>query len=84
MNKYKCPCCGCFTFEDKPNGNYDICPVCFWEDDPIAYDEPNEKFDCNRVSLLQAKENYQAFGACRIDMVSHVRKPNEDELTGIE
>ena len=84
MNKYKCPCCGCFTFEDKPNGNYDICPVCFWEDDPIACDEPNEKFDCNGVSLLQAKENYLAFGACHIDMVSHVRKPNEDELTGIE
>ena len=51
MRKYKCPCCGYFTFEDKPNGNYDICPVCFWEDDPIAYDEPNKEFCCNGVSL---------------------------------
>ena len=83
MKKYKCPCCGYFTFEDKPNGNYDICPVCFWEDDPMAYDEPSEEFCCNRVSLLQAKDNYLAFGACRIDMVCHVRKPNVDELTGI-
>lgn len=33
--KYKCPCCSFYTFYDKPNGNYDICPVCFWEDDPI-------------------------------------------------
>ena len=84
MRKYKCPCCEYFTFEDKPNGNYDICPVCFWEDDPIAYDEPSEEFCCNGVSLLQAKENYLAFGACCIDMVSYVRRPNADELTGIE
>lgn len=84
MKKYKCPCCGYFTFDSKPDGNYDICPVCFWEDDPIAYDDPNEECDCNRVSLSQAKNNYAEFGACHKDMISHVRKPNIDELTGIE
>lgn len=31
--KYKCPCCGYFTFEKKERA-YDICLVCFWEDDP--------------------------------------------------
>ena len=35
IGKYKCPCCGFYTFDEKLNGNYDICPVCFWEDDPI-------------------------------------------------
>ena len=29
--KYKCPCCGYFTLDER--GEYDICPVCFWEDD---------------------------------------------------
>lgn len=33
--KYKCPCCGYYTFDEKPNGNYDICEVCFWEDNKL-------------------------------------------------
>lgn len=82
MKKYKCPCCGYFTFESKPDGNYDICPVCFWEDDPMAYDDPYEECSCNKVSLNQAKHNYVEFGACHKDMISYVRKPNADELTG--
>lgn len=31
MSKFACPCCGCLTLEER--GGYDICPVCFWEDD---------------------------------------------------
>lgn len=31
MSKYACPCCGCLTLDER--GGYDICPVCFWEDD---------------------------------------------------
>jgi len=31
MGKYACPCCGCLTLDER--GEYDICPVCFWEDD---------------------------------------------------
>ncbi|HEI2325144.1 TPA: hypothetical protein SI485_004590, partial [Escherichia coli] len=28
---YKCPCCGYLTLPER--GQYDICPVCQWEDD---------------------------------------------------
>lgn len=31
MGKFACPCCGCLTLDER--GGYDICPVCFWEDD---------------------------------------------------
>lgn len=31
MKKFACPCCGCLTLDER--GCYDICPVCFWEDD---------------------------------------------------
>lgn len=31
MKKYKCLCCGYQTLDTR--GEYDICPVCFWEDD---------------------------------------------------
>ena len=78
--KYRCPCCGHHTFKNKPVGEYDICPVCFWEDDPFAYADPDEAGDCNQVSLNQAKENFKQFGTCHPDMVEHVRKPTEDEL----
>ena len=63
-----------------PNGDYDICPVCFWEDDPVAYDDPNEVACCNGVSLVQATENYLAFGACRRDMIKNVRQPKKEEI----
>lgn len=31
MKKYKCLCCGYRTLDTR--SEYDICPVCFWEDD---------------------------------------------------
>ncbi|WP_208025565.1 CPCC family cysteine-rich protein [Niastella caeni] len=33
--KFGCPCCGYKTFKHEPNGSYDICLVCYWENDPI-------------------------------------------------
>ncbi len=80
--KYKCPCCGYYTFNEKPNGNYDICPVCFWEDDPIASDDVNVKCSCNGVSLVQAQQNFLEYGACVNDMIPHTRKPKANELKG--
>lgn len=38
VEKFACPCCGCLTLDER--GAYDICPVCFWEDD--AYLVPAE------------------------------------------
>jgi len=31
---YPCPCCGYLVFTEPP-GSYDICSICFWEDDPV-------------------------------------------------
>ncbi len=82
--KYKCHCCGYYTLEEKPNGSYEICPVCFWEDDPIQLYEPNLAAGANPVSLLQARDNFLEYGACEKEMISHTRKPNTDELSGID
>jgi hypothetical protein len=30
--KYTCPCCGHKTFNEPP-GSFDICPICYWQDD---------------------------------------------------
>ena len=32
--KYPCPCCGHLIFLEPP-GSYDICEICFWEDDIV-------------------------------------------------
>lgn len=37
--KYTCPCCGFLTF-DEPSGNYEICGICGWEDDPVQLMNP--------------------------------------------
>ena len=82
--KYKCPCCGYYTYAKKPNGEYDICPVCFWEDDPFQAKNPDLEEMANTVSLNQARANYKKFGACEERCLEFVRPPKEDELTGLD
>lgn len=77
--KYACPCCGYKTFHEVPNGTYNICLVCFWEDDPIQFDDPNYEGGANRVSLKQGQMNFIEFGACEREMIKNVRKPYADE-----
>ncbi|MDH6365273.1 hypothetical protein M2139_002298 [Enterococcus sp. PF1-24] len=50
-----CPCCGYLTVKEK----YDICPLCFWEMDPVAEKYPNEIIGANQLSLQQAREDFQ-------------------------
>lgn len=78
--KYKCPCCGYYTYDNIPNGSYDICKVCFWEDDPIQLQDPTYEGGANKVSLIQARKNFQEFGACEHEMIRYVRKPLPEEL----
>lgn len=78
--KYRCPCCGYKTLDER--GGYDICPVCFWEDDgqddadaDTIRGGPN-----GRLSLTQARENYQKIGACEERFLKDVRPPLPEEL----
>lgn len=68
----RCPCCLSRTLDVR--GGYDICPVCFWEDDGQDYYDadivrggPN-----GSLSLTQARRNYLAFGACDEKNIKHV------------
>ncbi|MFJ6780285.1 CPCC family cysteine-rich protein [Streptomyces yangpuensis] len=76
--KYPCVCCGRLT-RDEPPGSHLICPVCFWEDDILQLRWPDWAVGANRIALVEAQENYQAFGACDERSVEHVRPPLEDE-----
>lgn len=74
----QCPCCENFTI--KGEGDYDICKVCFWEDDPLGLIYPEEALGANTVSLNKAKKNYIEFGASEKQFLSIVRKPLFGEL----
>lgn len=75
--KYKCPCCGYKTLTSR--GEYDICPVCFWEDDPFQDECPDCAGGANSVDLVHAKNNFASFGACEERFIKEVRKPLADE-----
>ena len=79
MTKYTCPCCGYKTIP-RLDTFYDLCPVCFWETDPIQLADPHYKGGANRPSLAEAQQNFILFGACEKDIYPYVRTPLEDEI----
>ena len=76
---YRCPCCHCRTLQQR--GGYDICPICFWEDDG----QDDADADTVRggpnglLSLTMARQNYIALGACEERFVTNVRPPTDEE-----
>lgn len=76
----RCPCCLCKTLDER--GGYDICPVCFCEDDgQDEYDADVRRGGPNAaLSLSDARENYRLYGACEERFVKNVRTPRQDEL----
>lgn len=74
-----CPCCGHATLTER--GGYEICPVCFWEDDG----QDNEDADTcrggpNRVSLREGRLNFLRFGASVEADCESVRRPTAEEV----
>ena len=78
--KFYCPCCGFNSLIEPPNGTYNICRICFWEDDPIQQEDPNYEGGANRVSLIQGQKNFEKYGACEINMVKNVSKPTKTHI----
>lgn len=82
LAKYPCPCCGYRTLPEPAGGTYEICPVCYWEDDKVQLAHPDLQGGANDVSLLEAQENFRAFGACSKDALPYVRPPMKHEMRG--
>jgi hypothetical protein len=76
----RCPCCGCKSLRER--GAFEICQVCFWEDDgQDDYDADVVRGGPNGLlSLAEARANYRRFGACDERSVSMVRPPRPEEL----
>jgi hypothetical protein len=74
-----CPCCGHRTLIEL--AAFEICPVCFWEDDGQTDSDADEvRGGPNRdLSLTQARRNYREFGASDRERLARVRPPRPDE-----
>ncbi len=77
-SKYPCPCCGYLVFDESP-GSYDICPICFWEDD-LSQLRFVRTTGANHVSLLEGQENFVNEGVCELRFRSNVRAANASDL----
>ncbi|AEE47593.1 CPCC family cysteine-rich protein [Cellulomonas fimi] len=75
---YPCPCCGHVTFGEPP-GSYEICGVCFWEDDAVQLRWPNYGGGANTPSLIEAQRTFAEVGAMESRFVGHVRAADESE-----
>ena len=80
MKKYKCECCGCYTLKEEPPSTYEICEVCYWEEDYVQNKDPDFPGGANEVSLNQARKNYALFGAIEKKFIKYVRNPLFEEL----
>ena len=66
----QCPCCDYFTLETR--GDFEICPICFWEDDGIDFNDMDEHSGPNHMTLRQGRSNFLKYGACDSLMVKNV------------
>lgn len=74
-----CPCCGHATLTQR--GGYEICPVCFWEDDGQDNDEADRwRGGPNPVSLREGRVNFLRFGASAETNCESVRRPTPEEV----
>ena len=75
----RCPCCYCRTISERDI--FDICPVCFWEDD--GQDDHNADDlrggPNGALSLTEARANYARIGVCQEESLQYVRGPRPDE-----
>jgi hypothetical protein len=65
-----CPVCGYLTLRGGP---FDVCRVCFWEDDGGR--DPHARSVPNGMTLAEGRSNFAAFGACDRRMLHLVRPP---------
>ncbi|MGA7979112.1 MAG: CPCC family cysteine-rich protein [Chromatiaceae bacterium] len=76
--RFPCPCCGYRVFDFQP-GFHQVCPICGWEDDLSQLRFPLMPGSSNRVSLCDAQQNFQDYGASERRNLGTTRKPVEGE-----
>ncbi|MHA5051546.1 CPCC family cysteine-rich protein [Streptomyces sp. SD15] len=70
---YRCPCCGFITLTER--AAFEICDVCYWEDDGQDERDADEVRGGphHDLSLRQARRNFEVLGACNEYCAQFVR-----------
>jgi hypothetical protein len=76
MASYPCSCCGFLTLSE-PQGSYDICSICDWEDDEIQQRWPGYRGGANIDCLCQAQAALLKRIDATVDVVDGVRRHPE-------
>lgn len=74
-----CQCCG-YNIISSPPISFEICEICFWQNDAFQNENPNDSGGPNNISLIQARKNFIQFGACEVEMIVVVRKTYDSEF----
>jgi hypothetical protein len=74
---HPCACCGFLTIFECDS--FEICPVCFWEDDNVQFRDIDFEGGANKENLRKARENFKNFGASSREFLKFVRPPLQDE-----
>jgi hypothetical protein len=73
--RFACPCCGFLTLRSGESGSYEICKVCYWEDDQQQLHNPDLGGGANAVSLNEARETFGREGVSEVRFKDKVRRP---------
>ncbi|MCI0349160.1 MAG: hypothetical protein L0Z53_07015 [Acidobacteriales bacterium] len=80
VKSYRCPCCSYKTLHGR--GHFEICPVCYWEDDGQGnHDADRVRGGPNgRLNLTTARKNFRRFRVADPKDREHVRPPLRGEI----
>lgn len=78
--RYACPCCGYLTLPSPPPGTYAHCEVCWWEDDPIQFADPDYEGGDNAPSLRQARAYFAELAVSDPQLKGTERPPRPEEM----
>ncbi len=71
--KNACPICGYHTLEER--FNYEICTICFWEDDTQVKLTEDLFSEANKLKVSEAQVNYMLHGVVDGNYKDNARKP---------
>jgi hypothetical protein len=76
---YRCPCCYFRTLYER--GGFEICPICYWEDDGQDDSDADSRWGGPNgvLSLTEARKNYSQFKTYDPKFIDHCREPRVEE-----
>lgn len=76
--KKQCECCKFYTLDC--DSNFDICPVCYWQDDLLQTEKPHYKWWANELSLEEWRLNFIKHWVSDLRDKNNVRNPYKNEM----